>query len=701
MSKQTPVYLHTFWHQHQPWYLDPGSNTGVMPWVRLHGVKDYYDMAELSQRFDGWKQTINLVPSLLDQLIMYVDGTMTDSTLELSRKPAEELSPEEKITVLTRFFDAHPPRMIHPYPRYDELFRKRGRSISDAVKRFSVQDFRDLQVWHNLVWIDPMWYESPQSPLFDLIEKQKGFSEEDKHLVLDHQIKILGKIIPLHKKLYQAGRLELTCSPYYHPILPLLCDSSIALVSNPHDPIPQPPFKHPEDAEWHIHHGIKRFEEIFGSRPNGMWPSEGSVSDQACSMIVQEGITFFATDEGVLFNSSFINKGTQPDRTELFRLHRLTTENGDIDCVFRDHGLSDLIGFIYQGMDAKEAAQDFIKKLKDIGNEWTDTVPPLVSVILDGENCWEFYHRDGHDFLKYLIEGILKDPQIQPTTVPEYREVYPPEPTLDSIHPGSWINHNYRIWIGHPEDNAAWHFLRQARDMLVQKEATLDEATRNEAWKAIHICEGSDWCWWYGDEHSSIHEKLFDSQYRNYLARIYELIEVPIPESLKRPIKEEKKLRSGGGMLFHKPQFNGRPTGYYEWVGCRVIPTAEGGGAMHQVAMPQTELCYGRQKDLLCFMIEFKDGIQNKNPRFSLQITKPFVKSIQLLPISEGSEVVLKNNRIEGSVDLAQAEITPEKEVWFFFQLEQEEEPSLSIPSGYELYLQGYTLANASIYWFL
>ncbi|MGC9328554.1 MAG: glucodextranase DOMON-like domain-containing protein, partial [Candidatus Hinthialibacter sp.] len=180
MSISKPVYLHIFWHQHQPWYVVPGSNRCIMPWVRLHGVKDYYDMARLSRDYDGWKQTINLAPSLLNQIQQYAEGSLTDESWELSQKSAGELTTEEKQKILKTFFDAHAPRMIHPFPRYDELFRKRGRSPKKAVERFSEQDIRDLQVWHNLSWIDPTWRENPDLPLRRLIKKQRDFTEQDK-----------------------------------------------------------------------------------------------------------------------------------------------------------------------------------------------------------------------------------------------------------------------------------------------------------------------------------------------------------------------------------------------------------------------------------------------------------------------------------------------------------------------------------------
>ncbi len=703
MPKTSKVFLNMHWHQHQPWYLAPSSREAEMPWVRLHGVKDYYDIAWLSQHFEGWKQTINLVPSLIEQLQAIATGSATDRLLELSRKPADALAPEEKTEVLTRFFDAHAPRMIHPFPRYGELFRKRGKSAANSVDRFSVQDIRDLQVWHNLCWIDPIWREDATLPLVELVRKQRNFSEADKQAVLDLQIEIIRQIVPLHRDLQQQGKLELTCTPYYHPILPLLCDTSIARISNPNDPVPEPAFVYPEDAEWHIREGLRYFEQVMGFRPLGMWPSEGSVSDRACALMAKAGVTFFATDEGILAQSNYIDPPEKWTRNEIHRLHRLQTSEGDIDCVFRDHGLSDLIGFVYQNKDPKEAARDFISHLHAIGKQWPDKQPPLINVILDGENCWEFYPRDGHDFLRYLIEGILADPQIIPTTVPEYRKIHPPEPTLSSIHPGSWINGNYRIWIGHKEDNAAWHYLRQAREVLARNLNDLDESTREAAWKQIHICEGSDWFWWFGDDNYCAHDTLFDSLFRDHLSYLYDLIGLPVPESLKRPIKQPRKVRKGeGGILFRRPVASRNGNGYYDWIGAKSVTAGEGGGAMHQAGEIEARLRYGRLNNTVSFLVQILKGAPlDENTKVELHLTIPDIKTIQLFPSDDGDRTMVDAHRFEGVAELSPTGIDASQEVWFYIQFHPQDAPPFSLPSGSELYLPGYTAANASVYWFM
>ncbi len=702
MTQQSTVYLNLFWHQHQPWYVSPGEKTAIMPWVRLHGIKDYYDMAELCQRFEGWKQTINLVPSLLEQIQLFIDNKITDHAWDVSLKPANELTYDDKIYILQRFFDAHYPRLIHPFTRYDELYKKRGSSAEKACHHFSTEDFRDLQVWFNLAWFDPIWREDPQYPLKTLVDKQRGFSEDEKQQVLNFQKEVLRKIIPIHRDMQQKGSLELTCTPYFHPILPLLCDTSIAKVSNPHDPVIEPPFAHPEDAEWHIKEGLDFFEKVFGYRPEGMWPSEGSVSDAACALMAKMGVRYFATDEQILFRSKATHGLDLQDRSNLFRLHRLETEQGELDCIFRDHGLSDGIGFQYANMSATQAAKTFINHLKNIGKGWQDSQPPLVNVILDGENCWEFYPNDGHDFLKYTIEGILKDDQIIPITVPEYRELFPPQPTLKSIFPGSWISHNFRIWIGHHEDNTAWNHLRDARNALQQEGSRLDPAIKDECWRLLHISEGSDWFWWYGDENQSTMDFLFDQLFRTHLIKLYELLELPVPENLYRAIKQPKAVDKSGGILFQNPLDDQVAQGYYKWIGAKHFSSEETGGAMHQANGDQYDLYYGRENSRLCFAIH--SSIWNKENQPSpvtLKITKPLMKDIPLTENQEGCHIETTDDGIDAWVDLEQAGIKPDQEIWFFLLVENGDSQTISIPSGSELHVQGYTPSNAGLYWFI
>lgn len=698
--KNFEIYIHFFWHQHQPWYPAPGSGMCSMPWTRLHAVKDYYDMAELCSRFEGWTQTINLVPSLIEQIMGYVDGSITDRYFELSKIAPANLSQDEKKEIIERFFDAHAPRMIHIFPRYDELLRKRDSHDSDVVEAFTDQDILDLQVWFNIAWIDPIWRSIRENGLQDLIDKQRDYNEDDKDSVLKLHLDILKQIIPVHKQMYEKGSLELTTTPYYHPILPLLCNSSIAKVSNPRDPIPEPPYQHPEDAEWHIEKGRDYFASQFEFQPQGVWPSEGSVSDDACALLAKAGYNYFATSQDILFRSTWADKNHTPLHPDLYRLHQLETKHGNLDCIFRDQHLSDLIGFHFSNQDAKSAAQQFIGSVKERTKGWNYNHPPIVNVVLDGENCWEFYPNDGHDFLRYLIEGILHDPQLHPTTVPKYREKYPTHaPTLTSIYPGSWIAHNFRIWIGHPEDNAAWHYLREAREKLTEKESSLQQDIRDETWKEIHICEGSDWYWWFGDENSSMHDPMFDEQFRLHLSRVYTLLDLPVPEELKRPIKRFIQDNYSGCIFLQPINLNGKQSSYYSWNSAELIEFNTSSGAMHQADNHSGTIKFGRYENTLFFnlQIDTVEDIPN-SAIFSISITKPRVHTIDIDMSSLPHQK--EKNHIIFSVDLEETGLELQQEIWLFITAQFDGEPPIAIPTAGELYAPAFSSANANPLWF-
>ena len=701
MSQHQPIFLHVFWHQHQPWYIGPDSNIAWMPWVRMHGVKDYYDMAWLCQRFDGWKQTINLVPSLLEQLSGLCSGEYSDTALELTRKPAADLTRDEKRLIIERFFDAHAPRMVDPYTRYAELNQKRSGGVEEAIDRYSTQDYLDLQVWFNLTWLDPIWKEDPDEIAPALINKGRNFTEDDKSQLLDLHFKILRQIIPIHRRLTENGGLETTTTPHFHPILPLLCDSDIARISNPFDPVPSPAFQSPEDAKRHIQSGLNYFERVMGFRPKGMWPSEGSVSDQACALMAGEGVNYFATDEAVLFRSSPAN-GDKLTRDDLFRLHRLETPNGELDCIFRDHGLSDMIGFVNQTQDGKQAAKNLIKQLHNIGSNWNRPEPPLINIILDGENCWEYYPRDGHDFLQYFIEGVLKDSRIIPTTVPDYREIYPAETTLNSIFPGSWINQNFRIWIGHEEDNLAWSLIRDARAELVQKEPSLNEDVKRAAWRQIDICEGSDWFWWYGDENQTSLDFIFDQLFRSHLAHLYQLLELDPPNELRHPIKKGHHLvhSGGGGVMRQAPNIDA-PGGYFQWAGARYAP-ASSGGAMHQADAGDGEIWYGRHQSSLCIRCDFNsDKPLHEGSKLYLKMSQPVEIKILLNGPNDAIQLNVRDRRLQAIVDLTNWEIESKREIWFCLVVEQDGKLDASIPQDGELQIQGVDNPNDSLVWYL
>jgi alpha-amylase/alpha-mannosidase (GH57 family) len=626
-----PLYIAFLWHMHQPFYRDPLTGIYRLPWVRLHGTKDYLDMVGILTGFPDIKQTFNLVPSLLEQIKGYTERNATDRHLVMTQKKASELNEEEKLFILENFFLANWDTMIKTFPRYYELLMKRGLHVvkSDIMrmtKYFSVSDFLDLQILFNLCWIDPVLREK-DSLLRSLVSKGRDYSEEDKHLLVSKQLSILREIVPRYKEMAAKGQIEISISPFYHPILPLLCDTNSAKIAMPDTKLPQRRFAHPADAEKQIRMGLDYFEKLFGSRPAGMWPSEGSVSEEVLKIISKEGIQWIGTDEEILSNS--LRKGFRDapgnviEPEILYKPH--TFEN--VSIVFRDHQLSDLIGFVYSGWDSKKAAEDLISRFLYAHSSVSKDRPHLLTIILDGENAWEHYRNDGHDFLKYLYEGLSQEERLKTVTVSEYLNEHDRGECLAKLHAGSWINANFRVWIGHDEDNRAWDCLTGTREDLEAFQKMNPSKNLSEAWKSIYVAEGSDWNWWYGDEHTTETQNDFDELFRFNLANVYKEMGKEIPQHLFVPISREDRGISPIITIrgFIDPQIDGIVTSYYEWYQGAYIDVKKTGGSMHRAESILSKLFYGFNKDNFFLRIDTAIPVSEfpDDTKFSILILKP------------------------------------------------------------------------------
>ncbi len=638
---------------HQPYYKDPFTGIYRLPWVRLHGLKDYLDMVDILTDFPEIKQTFNLTPSLLEQIIDYTENDATDYFLELTRKKASELDMHERGFILEKFFLANWDNMIKIFPRYNELLFKRGThfvksDIEKALRYFTDNDFLDLQVLFNLCWIDPMLRK--KDPFLSmLVEKGRNYSEEEKDMLISKQFSIMKQIIPRYREMAQKGQIELSVSPYYHPILPLLCDTDIAKVSTPDVKLPQKRFRYPEDVEAQVKMSINFFEKIFDYFPKGMWPSEGSVSEDVIRIISKAGIKWIATDEDIL-SLSLNKKIRDPARNVIepsILYKAYSFEN--VSIVFRDHILSDLIGFVYSNWDAKRAAEDFIGRLLRIKESLPKDKPHLVSIILDGENAWEYYKNDGHYFLRYLYDGISREKRLKTITVSEYiMQIDKVEP-LKKVHPGSWINANFNIWIGHEEDNIAWDYLTEAREKLGFLQKTDPEKDLKQAWKSIYIAEGSDWNWWYGDEHITEDQEEFDELFRLNLIKVYKDTGMDVPPYLLMPVLKEERsvLPSVGIRGFIYPKIDGIVTSYYEWYQGAYIDVKKIGGSMHKAESILSNIYYGFNKGELFLRLDSLipfDKLE-ENIQLLINILKPTImKVIISLKPSIKAELFLKDN---------------------------------------------------------
>ncbi|HVX13027.1 MAG TPA: glycoside hydrolase family 57 protein [Pirellulales bacterium] len=599
------VALAFFWHQHQPYYPDDVAGENPMPWVRLHGTKDYWGMAMLLKEVPEFRATINLVPSLLDQLLAYTDRGHEDTHLRVSRTPADSLSEQDLCYLLDNFFMVHPDQMIRPYPRYLELYQKRGLSVDPATraaKRFTKRDLIDLQCWSNLTWIHPLAFDVDRD-LAEFRAQGRNWTEQQKAWLLDKQMDLLRQVVPLHRELAESGQVELTTTPYYHPIMPLLWDKRLARQAMPHVNLPERLEGYPEDAAEHVRRAIECHEKLFGEKPRGMWPSEGSVCQPMIPMLAAAGIRWIATDEEILSGSTDgwvarDGQGFLRHPELLYRPWRVEEKGQQLEIVFRDHAMSDQIGFHYQRYQAQHAVDDFIGKLEAIGHATSANAgqrPTLVSIILDGENCWEYYPNAGVDFLRQLYRRVVAHPRINAVRVGDYLQDHPATDKIGTLFAGSWIQHNFGIWIGHPECNRAWDLLYQTREHLLAavKSGEKTALQVEQAWTELYIAEGSDWFWWFGDSHSSAQDALFDRLFRKHLQNVYaRLSDVP-PAELARPISMGQRaahLHTQPTSLLNV-KVDGRRT-YFEWINAgRWLPSGSR-GTMSMVAESRLAALY-------------------------------------------------------------------------------------------------------------
>lgn len=606
-----PVSLAFFWHQHQPYYPNDFTGENEFPWVRLHGTKDYWGMAWHIREVPDFRCTINLVPSLLVQLLKYTDEGCSDRHLDVSRMPADGLSKADALYLLEHFFMANGDSMIRPSPRYHELFLKRrvgSDSAESALSRFSDRDLRDLQVWSNLAWMHPILFEVDPD-LREFKHKGQSYSESDKAWLLDKQLEVLRQIIPLHRNLAESGQVELTTTPFYHPILPLLWDKRLARQAMPGCELPRHLESYREDAIEHLRRAVTFHEKLFGEKPRGMWPSEGSVAQEIITAIADVGIEWIATDEEILMASTGGRVSRDPHghlrHPELLYRPWLAAD-GDkkLQIIFRDHGLSDLIGFQYQRADYVMAAMNLLGRVEEIGRA-TQPVsggrPTLVPIILDGENCWEYYQDGGVTFLRTLYQEAARRGSIKPVRIGEHLREHPATDHIDRLFAGSWISHNFAIWIGHHEDRTAWDLLHEARERLKLATAASPLAPSGDqlrrcpaggegrsdklaqAWQELFIAEGSDWFWWYGPEFGSAQDKLFDRLFRTHLQNIYALLGEPAPAILNEPIKRNGHLRLHTLPTGFLPvKVDGRGT-FFEWISAGIYEVGRERGTMAQV----------------------------------------------------------------------------------------------------------------------
>ncbi len=607
------------WHQHQPFYKDLVSGQYRLPWTRLHALKDYYGMVKLLDEFPQVHQTFNLVPSLVTQIQDYVSGEAQDPFLQVASKPAKDLTDLERRFALQYLFQAHPVNVIGRYPRYRELlekFQSTGSSPERAEKYFQAQDYTDLQVLSQIGWFDEFFLL--EKDIAELIRKGRNYTLEDQRLVMTLERELLGRVLPVHAEAAKKGLIELSTSPFYHPILPLVCDTEAGAVSSPGLPLPQNRFRHPEDAREQLQRGMDLHKKVFGVRPHGVWPSEGSVSAETIAIAHELGVKWMATDEGVLGRSLGVNFSrdgyghlSAEGARQLYTIYRYEQDDTRMNLLFRDHTLSDLIGFVYSSMPAQDAANNLIHKIKESAKSLTSNgQDAVVPIILDGENAWEYYPQSGREFLRRLYDGLQKDPGIEAVTVSEAITRHKSPTPLRSLVPGSWINANFNVWIGAPEDNKAWDYLYHARNFYAKAAAGAAEKQRKLAFEEILIAEGSDWNWWYGPEHHSANDRDFDELYRKHLSNVYQALGGIPPDYLAQPITGGVARPSFAAQhAYIHPKVTADMVRYFEWMGAARYTSDQRSGSMHGKQFLIDEVLAGIDEEYVYGRLDFSGKV--------------------------------------------------------------------------------------------
>ena len=630
------IHLVVLWHMHQPQYRDPETGRYVLPWTRLHALKDYYGMVELLREFTNFHATFNIVPALGAQLEEYASGKFNEPWFSLACKNADELTREDKSEILSRAFQVNHEHLMSRWPRLVELYEwSRPAGGAQALIAFTARDWRDLQLLSQLVWMEESWFQKNEV-VSRLAAKGKDYTENDKSALREKQLELLRLILPAYRDAASRGQIEISTTPFYHPILPLLCDSDIARVANPSTPLPRRAFRRPEDAREQLQLARQYHEKTFGLKPPGLWPSEGSVSDQALSIAAEEGFQWFGTDEGVLgrtLNVGFFRDsgGIPANADRLFKPWRIQLGDKSITGLFRDHHLSDLIGFVYSRMEAKAAAADLHSRLRLLGEKVSGNQPLTVCLFLDGENAWEYYPGNGREFLREFYRRIESDPDFRALTAGEAVAAAAEIPTSTGISPASWINANFDVWIGHSEDVTAWELLWDTREVYARgveayktgRPGAPTETALKQAHESLLAAEGSDWCWWFGPEHSTANDAEFDALYRKHLTEIYLALGQVAPEELAKPIKRRPEhafqLAPTG---FLRVKVDGRESSYFEWLGAGLYSPERRGGSMHGRVFYLHEMRYGFEEDRFCIRIDhFAEAMSElEDPEFRITV---------------------------------------------------------------------------------
>jgi len=550
MSDKLKVVL--CWHMHQPQYSEPLGGMYQLPWTYLHAIKDYVDMAWHLENVPGAKAVVNFAPTLIEQIADYDEqvgsrfkgtGRLKDPLLIALDSPVQPTNAEERKKLISDCLRANDEKLIKPFPHFAKLASMAKGFLEDTEQLNYINDqfMIDMVVWYHLAWMGESVRRSDLR-IQALMEKGKLFTFHDRRQLMQVIGELLHDLIPRYRRLAETGRVELSVSPYAHPIIPLMLDLNSTLEAMPDALLPETTV-YPggeERVHWHMEEGLRVFESYFGFRPKGCWPSEGAVSEDTLKLISRHGFDWAATGENVLRNS--FNLSDMADKS-VHKPYKLP--GASPACFFRDDGLSDLIGFTYTKWGADDAIDDFISHLLTIKSNSQGDKDRVLSVILDGENAWEYYSYNGFYFLQALYTRLVDHPEIEITTFSDSLSSGVKPALLPKMVAGSWVYGSFSTWIGDPDKNRGWDLLSAAKmtyDRVVS-EKVFDSDTQHALDRQLAICEGSDWFWWFGDYNAADSVSDFERLFRLHLSNLYQMLGEEVPQNLAEMISQ-----GGGGI---------------------------------------------------------------------------------------------------------------------------------------------------------
>jgi alpha-amylase/alpha-mannosidase (GH57 family) len=545
---------------HQPQYRDLIAGEYQLPWVYLHAIKDYVDMAAHLEAEPRARAVVNFAPVLLEQVEDYarqVEGflreghAIRDPLLAALDSPVLPVDPGHRVWLVRACQRAHRERLVNRFPAYRRLVEMAGPFLEhpETMAYLSDQYLVDLVVWYHLAWLGET-VRRQDLRVRNLLDKAGGYTLHDRRVLLEVIGELLGGVIGRYRALAERGQIELSVSPYAHPIVPLLLDLESARDAMPDVQMPTAK-AYPgglERARWHLEQAREACERYLGVRPRGCWPSEGSISDATLRLLEECGFEWCASGEGVLRNT-LTRAGRSDagvDGQVLYRPYR--AGGGRVACFFRDDGLSDLIGFTYTDWHADDAVANLVHHLGRIAESGGEA-SRVVSIILDGENAWEYYPENGYYFLGGLYRALVEDPRLEMTTFSEWLAGGMTVAEAPALVAGSWVYGSFSTWIGDPGKNRGWDMLVDARNAFLESSPALPEARREAAERQLAVCEGSDWFWWFGDYNPAEVVSDFERLYREHLANLYQLLGREPPNYLASTFTRGQGLPEHGGVM--------------------------------------------------------------------------------------------------------------------------------------------------------